>query len=97
MSSHHEHKSRMHYVYRLQSAEDPEKFIIDTSSNVRARYKLHNSGDIPETAAFRPWILSFYTAFPSKHRAKEFAHYLKSESGQAFGHKHLWGPRDPRI
>ncbi len=96
MSSH-SGKSKMHYVYRLQSAEDPLKAIIDTSSNVRARFKLHNKGEVPETAAQRPWILSFYTAFPSRTRAKEFAHYLKSDSGQAFGHKHLWGPREDRI
>ncbi|MCC5842852.1 MAG: GIY-YIG nuclease family protein [Verrucomicrobia bacterium] len=90
----HSGRGKMHYVYRLQSAEDPEKTIIDTSSNVRARFKLHNSGEVPETAAHRPWVLSFYTAFPSRTRAKEFAHYLKSEAGQAFGAKHLWPSRE---
>lgn len=95
MSSH-SGKGKMHYVYRLQSAEDPQKTLIDTSSNVRARVKLHNEGGVPETAAFRPWILTFYSAFTSRTRAKEFAHYLKSESGKTFGRKHLWGHRDPR-
>ncbi len=97
MSASGSHRGKMHYVYRLQSAEDPGKFLIDTSSNVRARFKLHNSGGVQETAAYRPWILSFYAAFPSRTQAKEFAHYLKSESGQAFGAKHLWPSREARI
>jgi predicted GIY-YIG superfamily endonuclease len=94
--SSHDH-GKMHYVYRIQSVEDPEKVLVDTSSNVKARFKLHNSGDVQETAAFRPWALSFYIGFPSRRRAKEFAEYLNTKPGQAFGHKHLWGPRDHRI
>jgi predicted GIY-YIG superfamily endonuclease len=90
-------RSPMHYVYRLQSAEDPEKDFVDTSSNVHARLKLHNAGQVEETAGLRPWMLSFYAAFPSKRRARDFAHYLKSDSGRAFGHKHLWPARDEGI
>lgn len=97
MSAQESSRNRMYYVYRIQSSQDPEKTLVDVSSNVKARFKLHNSGGVEDTAALRPWILSFYAAFPSKGRAREFAHYLKGESGSAFGAKHLWGPRDNRI
>ncbi len=93
--SHHSHsrkKSAIHYVYRIQSASQPDHVWIDTTSNVKARLSLHNHGKVAETREHCPWVLTFYAGFPGKNHAKHFSHFLKSDAGKAFGHKHLWGP-----
>lgn len=81
------------YVYRIRSIADPARDYIGVTRNVKARLSLHNSGKVEETKDAAPWELEFYAAFPSRHRAKSFAHFLKTESGQVFGRHHLWEDR----
>ncbi|MCC5850680.1 MAG: GIY-YIG nuclease family protein [Verrucomicrobia bacterium] len=89
MSEHRKHHG-MYYVYRMRSVEDPEKEYIGTTSNVKGKLAQHNRGKIEETNAHKPWVVTFYAAFPHRSKAKSFSHYLKTESGHAFARKHLW-------
>lgn len=50
----------------------------------------HNSGKSKHTAKYRPWTLVSYHAFADERRAREFEHYLKTGSGQAFAKKRFW-------
>jgi hypothetical protein len=48
-----------------------------------------NSGQVPHTAKFRPWIVKTAIAFTERERAIHFERYLKSASGRAFAKKRL--------
>ena len=78
-----------YYVYILQSKVAPETFYIGFTENLRTRLRIHNSGQVPHTAKFRPWHIKTAVAFTERQRAVEFEHYLKSASGRAFAKKRL--------
>lgn len=84
----------MYYVYRIKSLESSHHEYIGTTTNVKGRVALHNKGKVLATEAHRPWGLTFYAGFVHEKNAKAFAHYLKSEEGQRFGRKLLWGKHE---
>jgi putative endonuclease len=60
--------------------------------DVAQRLKKHNEGGSPHTAKYTPGELVATIGVRSKAQAAELESYLKSGSGHAFAHKHLWGP-----
>jgi len=82
-------KMTFFYVYILQSKAEPETFYVGFTDDLRVRLKVHNSGQVPHTAKFRPWIVKTAIAFTERQRAVHFERYLKSASGRAFAKKRL--------
>lgn len=77
----------MYYVYILETVAAPTKRYVGFSHNLRTRFRDHNDGKNPSTAALRPWRLRTYMGFANKKRALAFEAYLKSGSGHAFLNK----------
>ena len=78
----------MHYVYILKSSKDNTRYI-GTTQDLKRRIQEHNSAGSKFTTPKRPYKLIWYCAFPNKHSAYAFEHYLKSGSGQALLQKRL--------
>ncbi len=74
----------MYYVYRLQSLKFPERIYTGFSADLKQRLSDHNAGKNDYTAPFRPWKISFYAAFETEQRARDFESDLKTGSGLAF-------------
>ena len=79
----------MFYVYILRSTSDPNRYYVGLTSDLRARLKKHNAGEVPHTSKFTPWELKTYVAFSDEQQAIAFERYLKSASGRAFAKKRL--------
>lgn len=79
----------MHYVYILRSKNDPDRYYVGLTSDLRARLKRHNAGGVPHTSKSTPWELKTYVAFSDEQQAIAFEKYLKSASGRAFAKKRL--------
>lgn len=75
----------MFYVYILKCKDG--KHYTGCTSDLRDRYRRHNSGHVPATANNLPVELIFYCAFTDKYKAFDFEKYLKSGSGRAFLNK----------
>lgn len=80
----------MHYVYLIRSANFPTQTYIGFTADLRERMSAHNAGKSKHTAKYMPWELISYHAFSDERKAREFEHYLKTGSGQAFASKRLW-------
>lgn len=80
----------MHYVYLVKSISFPEKFYVGYTTNLKQRLETHNSGGSIHTAQYRPWKLEMYLVFSDDEKAKQFEHYLKSQTGRAFAKKRFW-------
>ena len=78
-----------HYVYRLRSLQVSGQTYIGLSDNLPLRLRKHNEGGVSHTAKFRPWIIDFAAAFPSRAKAAAFESYLKSGSGREFARRHF--------
>jgi putative endonuclease len=78
-----------HYVYILVSKTHPGRHYIGLTGDLPSRAKAHNSGQLPYTAKYRPWLIDTAIAFRSRKKASEFEKYLKSHSGRAFAKKHF--------
>lgn len=57
----------MTYVYLL--INEIGKFYIGSSNNLRARFKLHNSGKVYSTKGHK-WKLVYYEAYLAEHDAR---------------------------
>jgi predicted GIY-YIG superfamily endonuclease len=79
----------MFYVYILRSTSDPDRYYVGLTSDLRARLKKHNAGEVPHSSKFTPWELKTYIAFSDEQQAIAFEKYLKSASGRAFAKKRL--------
>lgn len=79
----------MKYVYILQSQLHSERYYTGITTDLDARLKKHNAGEVPHTAKFKPWDLKTYIAFKDEKQAFNFEKYLKSGSGRAFAKKRL--------
>lgn len=80
----------MHYVYLLRSINFPDKTYIGFTEDLKQRMSTHNAGGSKHTAKYMPWELVSYHAFADERKAREFEHYLKTGSGQAFASKRFW-------
>ena len=79
----------MHYVYILRSLVQSERTYTGITDHLTTRLENHNSGAVPYTSKFRPWIVETFVAFTSLEKARKFECYLKSGSGRAFSKKHF--------
>ena len=79
----------MYYTYILESINHPKHHYIGYTTNLKERFKAHNTGKNPSTIKFSPWKLKQYCAFDDRLIAMRFEQYLKSDSGFAFQHKHF--------
>jgi predicted GIY-YIG superfamily endonuclease len=77
------------YVYILESLADAERFYVGVTSDLKARLKKHNTGEVSHTSKFSPWRMKTYIAFSDDRKAHEFERYLKCGSGRAFAKKRL--------
>ena len=50
----------MHYVYILESVNEPNDRYVSQTDNLRTRLADHNNGKSPHTAKHRPWNLVCY-------------------------------------
>ena len=78
-----------HYVYILVSGLNPHRDYTGLTEDLQARVRAHNSGQLPYTAKYRPWLIGTAIAFRSRKKASAFEKYLKSHSGRAFAKKHF--------
>jgi len=74
----------MHYVYILQSIDNPNQTYIGLTSDLKKRLGSHNSGANKHTSKFKPWKIIWYCSFMSEEKAIAFEKYLKSASSIAF-------------
>jgi len=70
-----------YYVYILQSKKNKSLYIGYTS-DLKKRFKEHNSGESQATKPFRPYNLIFYEAFLNRVDAKRREEYLKGGYGR---------------
>lgn len=80
----------MYYVYLIKSIDYPEIYYVGFTTHLEQRLETHNSGGSIHTAKNRPWELVMFLGFSDQRKAKEFEHYLKSQSGRAFAKKRFW-------
>jgi len=78
----------MFYVYILKSQRDRSKYI-GTTSDLKRRFRDHNSNQSSYSSSKSPFDLIWYCAFSDKLKAYGFEKYLKSSSGYAFTNKRL--------
>jgi len=79
----------MFYVYILQSLNQPDRFYIGTTTDLRERLQKHNRCEVAHTSKYAPWRIKTYIAFSDRDRAYSFERYLKSGSGRTFAKRHL--------
>jgi predicted GIY-YIG superfamily endonuclease len=80
----------MHFVYLIRSISRTNKTYVGMTEDVESRLKAHNEGLCPSTSRFRPWEIVTYVAVQTGDQARNLEQYLKTGSGHAFAHKHLW-------
>ena len=76
-------------VYILQSIENPERYYVGVTGDLRSRLRTHNAGEVAHTSKYAPWTIKTYVAFSDERQAFAFEKYLKSASGRAFAKKRL--------
>ena len=78
------------YVYLLESLKEPDTRYVGITSDLKSRFKEHNSGKSPHTAKFKPWKIVVAIRFADNRKAETFEKYLKSGSGHAFAKRHFY-------
>lgn len=81
--------NRFHYVYILESLQQPGRFYVGLTCELKERLQRHNACDVSHTAKFAPWQIKSAIAFIERERAAAFEIYLKTASGRAFAKKRL--------
>ncbi len=76
-------KDTMFYTYILQSKKD-KKWYTGTTSDLRKRFKEHNSGLSMWTKNRGPFTLVYYEACLSRNDAFAREKYLKSGMGKRY-------------
>lgn len=72
----------MFYVYALVSRQNKDLYIGYTT-DLRQRFKEHNSGEVKATKGYRPWLLVYYEAYASKQDATIREKQLKMHKAKA--------------
>ena len=80
---------QFHYVYILGCVNEPDRYYIGLTDDLRSRLHKHNNAEVPHTSKYKPWRIKTAIACADKDRAVTFERYLKSGSGRAFAKKHL--------
>jgi predicted GIY-YIG superfamily endonuclease len=76
-------------VYILKTLQQPARYYIGVTANLRQRLEHHNQGRSPHTALHRPWVVDVAIKFADERRATALEKYLKTGSGYAFAIRHL--------
>ena len=71
----------MFYVYILSSCK-AKRLYKGLTSDLRRRFKEHNSGHVSATKGYRPWKLIYFEAFVHKRDAEAEEKFLKSGKGR---------------
>ena len=79
----------MYYTYILQSEQDPERFYIGYTDDLKRRLAEHNARKCSHTSKYGPWMIKSYFAFQRKETAQKFEGYLKTGSGREFARRHF--------
>ena len=69
----------MNYVYVLKSSVDNNMYIGSTT-DLKRRFKEHNSGKVESTKNRRPLELVYYESYKSENDARKREHNLKLRS-----------------
>jgi putative endonuclease len=72
-----------YFVYILYSEKDKELYTGCTS-NLVARFKKHQSGEVPATKFRRPLVLIYNESFTTKNKAFVRERFLKTKWGNTF-------------
>jgi len=72
----------MYYIYVLLSLKD-RKLYIGFTSDLRTRYRNHQSGYVTSTKEHRPLELIYYEAYQSEFEARRRERYLKGGNGRS--------------
>ena len=78
----------MYYSYILHSSKS-HIFYFGSTIDLKARFTLHNNGQVKSTKPHLPWKLVWYCGFETEKQARDFEIYLKTGSGKAFAYKRL--------
>jgi len=78
-----------YFVYILQSINNPDKYYVGYTTNIKERLIKHNEGGVASTTTYKPWKIKNAISFVEKEKALAFEKYLKSHSGRAFAKKHF--------
>ena len=79
----------MHYVYLLQSQKNKKWLYKGVTSDLKRRFKEHNSGKNFSTAPYIPFKLIYYEAYLLKEDAEAREKYLKTSMGKRVIKKQL--------
>ena len=79
----------MYYVYILQSLKKREWLYKGSTSDLKRRFKEHNSGKNFSTAPYAPFHLIYYEAYLLKSDAQARERYLKTSMGMRVIKKQL--------
>ena len=72
---------RFYYVYVLRSLRDA-KLYIGSTTDLRKRLTMHNSGLVTSTKPRLPFELSFYEAYRNPRDARRREEYFKTTKGK---------------
>lgn len=72
----------MFYIYCLQSEKDKEELYFGFTTDLKNRFKEHNSGKNISTKRYLPWKLIYYEACLSENDAHRREKYLKTSMGR---------------
>ncbi len=75
--------SKFTYVYILQSENDPVRFYVGCTRDLRTRLARHNAGNVRHTAKWLPWRLKTYIAFADGSSARKFEQETEIGLGQS--------------
>ena len=79
-----------HYVYMLSDVATHTHHYVGMTEDLKSRLAKHNSGQVPHTSKFAPWIVDAAIAVRSKSVAAHLEQYFKSGAGRAFANRHLF-------
>ncbi len=73
----------MFFVYAIKSTVR-NYIYIGMTNNVGRRLAEHNNGENRSTKAYKPFVLIYTEAFPTRIEAREKEKYLKSGIGKEY-------------
>ena len=73
----------MYYVYVLRSKKN-DSWYIGYTSDLRKRFKEHNTNKVPATKSRGPFVIIYYEACLNKYDAEAREKYLKTGMGRRF-------------
>ena len=74
--------NKFHYVYILQSINNPHWIYVGYTDNLIKRFKEHNVGKSKSTTHFKPFTVIHYEAYRNMKDAKGRELYLKTTKGK---------------